>query len=66
MSYQFAALQAEYTALLQRMVITRPNQIDVVARKLIEYIDQKRYTDACNATGTPLIVAARLADRLTP
>jgi len=63
MSYQFAALQAEYTALLQRMVITRPNEVDRVARKLIEYIDQKRYTEACNTVGVPQIVAASSFER---
>lgn len=63
MSYAFAALEAEYTALLQRMIITRPKEIDRVARKLIEYVDQKRYADACDETGVPQIVAATSFER---
>lgn len=61
--YSFAALEAEYTALLQRMTITRPNEVDRVARKLIEYIDQKRYAAACDEVGVPQIVAAASFER---
>lgn len=63
MSYQFTALQAEYTSLLQRMVITRSSEVDEVAHKLLGFVDDGRYAAVSAKTGVPQIVMAASFER---
>lgn len=59
----FAALRAEYSALLARMRITRAPAVENAAQKLIRFIDAGRYKAGCDATGVPQIVAAASFER---
>lgn len=53
----------EYTALMNRMVITRSAAVNTAAQRLIGFIDQGRYKAGCDATGVPQIWAAASFER---
>lgn len=63
MSITFGALAPGYDSLLVGMEITRPQEVDATARKLIRLIDAGHYVDAYKATGVPQIVAAASFER---
>jgi lysozyme family protein len=63
MRHPFESLKPEYTKLLTRMKIIRSSEVEQSAHRLLRYIDQGRYTGACNATGVPIICAAASFER---
>jgi len=63
MQHPFEQLKPEYTSLLAHMQPTRATQIDLTAKTLIKYIDNKDYKPGCDATGVPQIVAAASFER---
>ena len=63
MQHPFVALQSEYAALLSRVVITRPAEINLTAGRLLKYIDAGHYKRGCDETGVPQPVAAASFER---
>jgi lysozyme family protein len=61
MSYQYAALRAEYEADLARMVVTRGHEVDETARRLLKYLD--RYEQVTAKDGVPAVYIASSFER---
>jgi lysozyme family protein len=61
MQHPFLALAGEYTALLARMVITRPESVRAVAERLLEF--KPRYAAVWAETGVPIIELAGINER---
>src|SRR6185295_8938438 len=58
MRHPFAALRGEYERLLGTLRVTRPDEADAVARKLLGH--KARYAAVAQATGVPVVVLAAL------
>jgi len=63
MGHPFAALRDEYTSCLRAMKITRPQQVDETAKKLLRFVDEGRYAAVSKKTGVPQIVMAASFER---
>lgn len=59
----FESLKAGYTNALVRMEITRKAEVERTAQKLLVYVDQGRYDEACLKSGVPVVVAAASFER---
>lgn len=63
MQHPFESLRPEYEALLARMTITRQQEVDAVATKLIEHVREGRYTAVSLKTGVPIVWMAASFER---
>jgi lysozyme family protein len=63
MTYAFNALAGDYTRALANMRITRFDEVDVTAKRLLGYVDQGRYAEVSAKTGVPQIVMAASFER---
>jgi lysozyme family protein len=63
LQHPFEILSPEYTHLLAQMKITRVNDVDATAERLLKYVDAGHYDAGCKATGVPIIVAAASFER---
>ncbi len=63
MQHPFLSLAPEYDALLARMVITRASEVEAVAHKLLNFVDQGRYAPVSAQTGVPQIWMATSFER---
>ena len=61
MQHPFTALQPEYESLLAHMVVTRPDAVDVEARRLLGFLPH--YADVQRRTGVPAIWLATVFER---
>lgn len=63
MQHPFVQLRLEYEKLLAQVVVTRPQQVDAVARKLLSYVASGRYAQVSAETGVPQIWMATSFER---
>lgn len=61
MSYSYEMLRGEYEALLARMVVTRPDEVDETARRLLK--NKARYEAVTAINGVPVVFIAPSFDR---
>lgn len=61
MQHPFDALAGEYTSLLARMVVTRPDEVNAAAHRLLEF--KPAYASVWAATGVPIALVAALHER---
>jgi lysozyme family protein len=63
MQHPFVALEPEYARLLQGMTVTRGQETDATARRLLRFIEQGRYGDIATQTGVPTVWTAAVFER---
>src|SRR5215471_13857647 len=63
MQHPFDALAGEYTALLSRMVITRPQAVSAAAGRLVAIAKAGNYADVSTRTGIPQVFIATSFER---
>lgn len=63
MQHPFPALEPEYNALLARMVITRTDEVEFSAQRLLRFVDQGRYAQVSAEDGIPQVWMATSFDR---
>jgi lysozyme family protein len=63
MQHPFEVLRPEYESLLARMVITRKDEIEAVAHKLLGFVHVGRYTQVSIETGVPVVWMATSFER---
>lgn len=61
MTHSFDALRGEYISLLASMQVTRAQETNATAARLLRY--QTRYLDVATATGVPVLLLAALHNR---
>jgi lysozyme family protein len=61
MTHSFDDLRGEYTALLSSMVVTRVQETNATAARLLKY--KPRYLNVASATGVPILLLAALHNR---
>lgn len=63
MQHPFSALAPEYAQLLATVNVTKTDEVDAVARKLLDRNHRPRLEPVCNATDVPLPLWASLCER---
>ncbi len=61
MTHSFDALRGEYAALLASMAVTRVQETNATASRLLKY--KSRYLEVAQATGVPIVLLAALHNR---